>query len=210
MKLTIFSFLLLILGCNKSSGPTGPSSSEIIFEDHFDNNSSASNWINTGDYRGGGVFEVQNGQFTRTQVGHVFYYNKKFSSANGTYEFKAQGTWVFFWRGTTEDFTNGKALAIVSSDSTLFYYECLWSGYVYGFHNNSRPRQESANVGQFLTDNLNNIRINDVDSTARIYVNNKLVLNLVVSRDFRNKGYIEIGCNHQSSPTAFDDIIVTR
>ena len=184
--------------------------SQIIFEDHFDNNSSASNWINTGDHRAGGVFEVQNGEFVRTQGGHAFYYNNKFSSANGTYEFKAKGGWVFFWRGTTEDSTNGKALAIVSTDNILYYYECLWSGYTYGFHNNSRPRQESANVGEFLTDSLNSIRINDVDSTAQIYVNNKLVLSLVMSQDFRNEGIIEIGCNDQPALTAFDDIIVTR
>ena len=208
MKLSILFILLLSFGCNNSS--TGPSTSQIIFEDHFDNISSASNWINTGDHRAGGVMEVQNGEFIRTQGGHAFYYNNKFSSANGTYEFKAQGCWVFFWRGTTEDSTSGKALAIVSTDSTLYYYECLWFGYTYGFHNNSRPRQESANVGEFLTDSLNSIRISDVDSTAQIYVNNKLVLSLVISQDFRNVGIIEIGCNDQPAITAFDDIIVSH
>lgn len=184
--------------------------SSVVFEDHFNDTSSLSNWNHTTDYRGGGLFEVIGGQFVRTQVGHVFYYNKRFTRGNGTYEFKAKGRWAFFWRGTTEDSTIGKALAIVSSGSILYYYECLWSGFVYGYHNNSRPREESVQVGQFLTDSLNQIRIVDVDSTAKIYVNNQLKLSLVISRDFRNTGYIEIGSNYQAEPTAFDDIIVKR
>jgi hypothetical protein len=209
-RIICMTIILFIVGCTKSNSPTGSTTSNALFEDHFNDSTSSANWNHTTDYRGGGQFKVVAGQFVRTQVGHVFYYNKKFTSGNATYEFKAKGHWVFFWRGTTEDSTNGKAIAIVSSDSTLYYYECLWSGFVYGYHNNSQSRGESVQVGQFLNDNINNIKIVDVDSTARIYVNDQLKFNLVISRDFRNVGYIEIGCNHQADPTLFDDIVVTR
>ena len=209
-KLMAFILVVSFVGCNKSETPTGPGLPTIVFEDHFNDSTSLRNWNHTTDYRGGGRFEVVGGQFVRTQVGHVFYYNKKFTCGNGAYDFKAKGQWVFFWRGTTQDSTSGYALAIVNTDGILYYYECIWSGYVYGFHNNTRPREDSVNVGQFLTDSLNQIRIVDVDSTAKIYVNNQLKLNLVISRDFRNTGYVEIGCNHQVEPTAFDDIVVTR
>lgn len=182
----------------------------IIFEDYFGNVSSLNNWNHTTDSSGGGIFDVVGGQFVRTQVGHVFYYNKEFICGNGTYKFKAKGQWVFFWRGSTADSTSGTALALVNTDGTLYYYECIWSGGIYRYHNNSRPRQESVSVGQFLTDSLNQIKIVDVDSTANIYVNNQLKLSLVISQGFRTTGYIEIGVNHQADPTAFDDIIVTR
>ncbi len=200
-------FFFALIGCKS---PTEPSNPTVIFEDHFNDASSLTNWNHTTDYRGGGVFEVVSGQFVRTQVGHVFYYNKKFSSGNATYDFKAKGQWVFFWRGTTQDSTSGKALALVNTSGTLYYYECVWSGYVYGYHNNYRPREESVQVGQFLTDSLNQIRVVDADSTAKVYVNNQLKLNLVITRDFRNTGYIEIGSNHQVEPTAFDDIVIIR
>lgn len=206
-RLLLFLLLAFIIGCSKSTEPTIPS---VVFEDYFNDASSMSNWNHTTDYRGGGQFEVIGGQFVRTQVGHVFYYNKKFFLSNGTYDFKAKGQWVFFWRGTYQDSTSGNALALVNTDGTLYYYECVWSGYVYGFHNNYRPREESVQVGSFLTDSLNQIRIVDTDSTARIYVNNQLKLSLVISPDFRNNGYIEIGVNHQPEPTAFDDIVVVR
>ncbi len=182
----------------------------IIFEDHFDDGSSLNNWNHTTDSTGGGQFDIVGGQFVRTQVGHVFYYNKKFTCGNGTYKFKAKGQWVFFWRGSTADSTGGTALALVNTDGTLYYYECLWSGAIYRYHNNSRPRQESVSIGQFLTDSLNQIKIVDVDSTANIYVNNQLKLSLVMSQTFRTTGYIEIGVNHQVDPTAFDDIVVTQ
>lgn len=182
----------------------------IIFEDHFNDISSLNNWNHTTDSSGGGIFNVVGGQFVRTQVGHVFYYNKKFTCGNGTYRFKAKGQWVFFWRGSTADSTSGTALALVNTDGTLYYYECLWSGAVYRYHNNSRPRQESVSVGQFLTDSLNQIKVVDVDSTANIYVNNQLKLSLVMSQAFRTNGYIEIGVNHQVDPTAFDDIVVSQ
>lgn len=182
----------------------------ILFQDYFNDSTSLSNWNHTTDHRGGGKFEVVDGQFVRTQVGHVFYYNKKFTCGNGTYRFKAKGQWVFFWSGSTADSTSGTALALVNTNGTLYYYECLWSGYVYGYHNNTRPRQESVYVGNFLTDSLNQIKIVDVDSTANIYVNNQLKLSLVMSRDFRISGYIEIGANYQAEPTAFDDIIISR
>ena len=182
----------------------------MIFEDRFNDSTSMSNWNHTTDYRGGGQFKVVDGQFARTQVGHVFYYNKKFTCGNGTYKFKAKGKWVFFWRGSTADSTNGTALALVNTNGTLYYYECAWSGALYRYHNNSRPREESVSVGQFLTDSLNQIKIVDVDSTANIYVNNQLKLSLVISQGFRTNGYIEIGVNYEADPTAFDDIIVSR
>lgn len=187
MKNIVFILLLALAACKNSTEPSIPT---VIFEDHFSDSNSMSNWNHTTDYRGGGQFEVLNGQFVRTQVGHVFYYNKKFTSGNGTYEFKAKGQWVFFWRGSTEDSSSGTALALVNTDGTLYYYECLWADYVYGYHNNSRPRQESIQIGQFLTDSLNQIRIVDADSTARIYVNNQLKLSVVMSRTFRISGYL--------------------
>ena len=182
----------------------------VIFEDHFNDLGSLSHWIHTTDFSGGGQFQVVDSQFQRTQAGHVFYYNKIFSCGNGTYEFKAKGQWVFFWRGSTQDSTSGTALALVNTDGTLYYFECLWSGSTYRYHNNYRPRTESIVVGQFLTDSFNQIKILDVDSTANIYVNNQLKLSFVISQSFRAAGYIEIGANHQLEATAYDDIVITR
>jgi hypothetical protein len=169
-----------------------------------------SNWHHTTDYRGGGQFEVTNGQLVRTQVGHVFYYNKNFTCGNGIYRFKAKGHWDFFWRGTTQDSSQGKSIDIQNDNGTLTYFESNWSGYIFGYHNRSVSRREAIIVGPVLTDSLNQIKIVDADSTANIYVNNELKMSLVISPDFRNTGFIEIGANHQSELTAFDDIVITR
>jgi hypothetical protein len=204
-------FLIIsVIGCNKSSAPTQPNSTTIVFEDHFNDSTSSSNWNHTTDYRGGGQFQVVAGQFARTQIGHVFYYNKKFSCGNGTYEFKAKGQWVFFWRGTTQDSTQGKAIEIQNNSGTLTYYEVNWTGFVYGYHNGSISRQDTAQIGQALTDNLNQFRIVDGDTSAKIYFNGQLKMDISITPSFKNTGYIEIGCNHLSNPTAFDDIIVTQ
>jgi uncharacterized protein (TIGR02145 family) len=202
IKTVIIFIWLYIVGLSQVSGQV------LYFKDSFQDNSSMNNWHHTTDYRGGGVFEVKDGQFQRTQTGHVFYYNDGFTSGSGVYSFKAKGNWVFFWRGTTESSSSGKALALVNTGGTLYYYECDWSGYVYGYHNNSRPRTESVIVGQYLVDNLNQIRITDDNGTVNIYVNNELKLSLVISQAYQNTGYIEIGANHYSEPVAFDDIFV--
>ena len=186
------------------------SSSDIVFQDSFNDTTSQKNWKHTTDYRGGGKFEVKNGQFVRTQVGHVFYYNDNFKAGTGTYTFKAQGRWVFFWRGTTESSSSGKAIFIQNEDGTLFYKEVNWSGFVYGYHNNSTSRQESSFIGSYLTDNLNTIKIEDTNGDVKIYVNDVLKQNITISKDFLNTGYIEIGVNHQSEPTVFDDIVITK
>ena len=182
----------------------------VLFADHFSDQASQSNWIHTTDSSGGGAFQVVNGEFQRTSIGHVFYYNKKFIAGEATYSFKAKGHWVFFWRGTTQDSTAGTALALANTDGTLYYYECIWSGATFRYHNNSRPRTESLVIGPTLTDSLNQIRVEDAAGAVKVYVNNQLRLNLTTTPSFVVDGYIEIGCNHQSQPTLFDDIVVAQ
>jgi uncharacterized protein (TIGR02145 family) len=200
--------LSLILVCCCIIATSTLSTQTLFFKDTFQSGSSINNWHHTTDYRGGGIFEVIEGQFKRTQTGHVFYYNNGFMSGSGVYSFKAKGNWVFFWRGTTESSSGGKALALVNTGGTLYYYEGDWSGYVYGYHNWTPSRTESVIVGQFLVDNLNHIRIADENGSVNIYVNNEIKMSLIISLPYQNVGYIEIGANHEAEPVAFDDIVV--
>lgn len=187
------------------------SQSLFTFEDHFDSVTSSGNWHHTQDYRGGGVFEVVDGQFKRTTPGFVFYYNDGFTNGTGTYEFKAQGWWVFLWRGSTNAYS-GKAVLIGSAGSSaeyLDYDEAVWSGYDHQYHNGSILRQERKFVGQYLRDSMNTIKIVDSGDSAKIYVNNELIHNVIISPDWRQDGYIEIGANGETDLTAFDDIVIS-
>jgi hypothetical protein len=182
----------------------------FTFEDHFDSVTSSSNWHHTQDYRGGGVFEVVDGQFKRTTPGFVFYYNDSFTSGAGIYEFKAKGWWNFLWRGSTNS-TSGRVLTIrpdPNSAEYLDYYEVTWSGYDHQYHNGSILRQERKFVGQYLRDSMNTIKIVDIGDSAKIYVNDILIHNVIITPDWRQDGYIEIGAAHQADLTAFDDITI--
>lgn len=208
--LLVIGLLVSSLSCSKKN-PTAPPSGAVVFQDNFDSQSSMSNWHHTQDYRGGGAFEVVNGQFLRTTVGHVFYYNDTFSHGAGTYEFKARGQWAFFWRGMTHtDSMYGKVLEIQNNQGSLEYIESNWWGYDHGFHNGSASKRTSVSIGQELTNNLNQFKIVDNGQTAQIYMNSQLKLTETISSDFRNAGYVEIGANHLADTTAFDDIVIRQ
>lgn len=206
--LTLF-WLLTQLPLQSSAQVTTP------FEDHFNDTLSESNWHHTQDFRGGAFFHVIDGQFVRVpDGGFVFYYNNSFAAGIATYEFKAMGWWVFCWRGTTNP-SGGKVVLIGNAGengANLDYNESIWwpldSG-VYNYHNGSIIRQVSTYVGDFLRTDLNTYRIVDDGTHAMIYVNDQLILDVVLTPEWKNDGYIEIGANHQEDRTAFDDIVVT-
>ena len=184
-----------------------------VFQDHFNDTTSAHNWNHTQDFRDGAFFQVIGGQFVRVpDNGHVFYYNNSFTVGAATYEFKAKGWWDFFWRGTT-DLNGGKMLLLNNGNGTLQYGEGTWwpldANSRYTYHNGNLSRLEGTFVNSNLTTSFNDYKIVDNGDSAKIYVNNQLVYNVVITPGWRNDGYIEIGSNHQSDPTAFDDIVVS-
>ncbi|MBI5020633.1 MAG: T9SS type A sorting domain-containing protein [Ignavibacteriales bacterium] len=56
---------------------------------------------------------------------------------------------------------------------------------------------------------MNTIKIVDSGDSAKIYVNNELIHNVIISPDWRQDGYIEIGANGETDLTAFDDIVIS-
>jgi len=204
----VILFFIFIQASLKSSAQV-----TTIFEDHFNDTSSANNWHHTKDYRGGAFFYVIDGKFTRVpDGGHVFYYNNSFEAGSAIYEFKAKGWWVFLWRGTTNPEGGRVVLIGNGGNGYLGYDESIWwplEGGEYNYHNGIIYRTNSVYVGDKITSDLNTYRIMDDGKHAMIFMNGQPVLNVTINPEWRNSGYIEIGANHLNDKTLFDDVIVT-
>ncbi len=89
------------------------------FYEPFDgpNGSFPSGWTWTGDPRGGGEFEIQDGTFTHVTGGHVHYFRSSDITGVGRYEFDAKDSyWEFGWRIATTDPNVGRCLVLYHND----------------------------------------------------------------------------------------------
>jgi hypothetical protein len=136
----------------------------------------------TGDPRGGGWFEVHNGEFTHVDGGHVHYFRDGDIVGDGIYSFFVlDSDWDFAWRITSSDPMSGRCLVLYHNDH--------WGYEAYSLTEFSWWTLGGYPEGQFMWHNGSNLDIVHHTSDPLVGWHEILILDYGTSVEVRVDGF---------------------